>query len=151
MLDDWARVVDGLSEPAQHGNEYDLLLIGRRHLRSNNSWMHNLPRLTGGSNRCTLLMHPLDAERRGVRAGSTVTIESAVGRINAPVEISDEVMIGVVCLPHGWGHGTRDGVGWRHASSAGGSSINDITDTGAFDPLSGNAAVSGTPVRVQSS
>lgn len=149
ILDDWSRVIDGLAERAQQDREYDLLLIGRRHLRSNNSWMHNLPRLTGGSNRCTLLMHPHDATQRAIPAGSTVAIESAIGRITALVEISEEVMVGVVCLPHGWGHGARTGVGWRHAASAEGPSINDITDTKAFDPLSGNAAVSGTPVRVK--
>ncbi len=148
VVDDWSRVIDGLAEPAQPDHEYDLLLIGRRHLRSNNSWMHNLPRLTGGSNRCTLLMHPQDAKQREVLAGSTVIVESAVGGIRALVEISEEVMVGVVCLPHGWGHGTREGVGWQHAASAEGPSINDITDTRAFDPISGNAAVNATPVRV---
>ena len=149
VLDDWPRVIDGLAAPAQGASEYDLLLIGRRHLRSNNSWMHNLPRLTSGSNQCTLLMNPHDADARNVLPGSTVRIESAVGGINARVEISEEVMVGVVCLPHGWGHGSREGVGWHHAASLGGSSVNDITDTSAFDPLSGNAAVNATPVRVK--
>ena len=144
VVADWPRVLRGLREPPGEG----LLLIGRRHLRSNNSWMHNAPRLTGGSNRCTLLMSAPDAQARGLSSGDDADVSSAVGTIRARVEVSDEVMPGVVCLPHGWGHAGRDGVGWSRAAALIGPSINDVTDTARFDPLSGNAAVSGVPVSV---
>lgn len=152
VVADWPRVVSAFEAASTSGvapTDGHLLLIGRRHLRSNNSWMHNSPRLVSGTNTCTLLMHPLDAEERGIIEGRNVHITSAVGAITAPVEITDSVMRGVVCLPHGWGHGTRHGVGWQHAAGTMGVSVNDITDTGRFDPLSGNAAVTALPVRVQ--
>ena len=124
-----------------------LLLIGRRHLRSNNSWMHNLPRLVGGTNRGTLLMHPEDAQSRGIAAGQQVRVQSEIGEIEVEVDITDAVMSGVVSLPHGWGH-ARTGTRWRVAESTGAASVNDIISTRAFDPLSGNAAVTGVIVTV---
>ena len=130
-----------------------LLLIGRRQVRSNNSWMHNVPRLMRGDDRCTLLIHPDDAARRGIgddgsEAPTRVRITSRVGTIEAPAEISDEVMPGVVSLPHGWGHG-RDGVRLATAQRHPGASLNDLTDELRVDALSGNAALSGVPVRVE--
>jgi anaerobic selenocysteine-containing dehydrogenase len=124
-----------------------LLLIGRRDLRSNNSWMHNSERLTKGRDRCTLLMHPDDAARRSLSSGQSVRISSRVGEVVAPVEVTPDMMPGVVCLPHGWGHhreGTRLGV----AGSRPGASFNDLADDQAVDALCGTARFSGTPVEV---
>ncbi len=145
VTEDWPRVGQMLTTGTS-GKGF--LLIGRRHLRSNNSWMHNFDRLIGGSNRCTLLMHPTDAQQQGHSNGGHVTVASRVGSIEAQVEISEVVMPGVVCLPHGWGH-SREGSRWRTAESTQGMSVNDITDTARFDPLSGNAAVTGLPVSVK--
>ena len=125
-----------------------LLLIGRRNLRGNNSWMHNSARLVKGPEACTLLMHPRDAAARGVETGAVVKLRSRVGEVRAPVHVSDEVAPGVVSLPHGWGHG-RDGVELRVARERPGASINDVTDDERVDVLSGNAAFSGTPVWVE--
>jgi anaerobic selenocysteine-containing dehydrogenase len=124
-----------------------LLLIGRRHLRSNNSWLHNSMRLLKGPERCTLMIHPADAEHRGIADGQPVTITSRIGAVTAPAEITDSVMPGTVSLPHGWGHG-RAGVQLSVARTKPGVSLNDLTDRQRFDPLSGNAALNGTPVTV---
>ena len=125
-----------------------LLLIGRRQLRSNNSWMHNSKRLMKGKSRCTLMMNPDDAERIGVKTGDNVTVSSRVGQITAPAELTSDMMPGVVSLPHGFGHG-RDGVQLSVATSHPGVSVNDLTDDQLLDLLSGNAAFSGVPVRLQ--
>jgi anaerobic selenocysteine-containing dehydrogenase len=125
-----------------------LLLIGRRQLRSNNSWMHNYPRLMGGRDRCTLLMHPEDAADRGLEDFRRVAVISIAGRIEAPLELSDEVMRGVVSLPHGWGH-HRPGTKISIARKYPGASLNDVTDDQTVDALSGNAVLSGIPVRVE--
>jgi anaerobic selenocysteine-containing dehydrogenase len=125
-----------------------LLLVGRRHLRSNNSWMHNSERLVRGRDRCTLLIHPDEAVRLGVEGGEKVAVVSRTGRVEVAVELSDEVMPGVVSLPHGWGHhrpGTRLSVAEAHP----GVSINDLTDESVVDDLCGNAVLSGVPVRVE--
>ena len=127
---------------------YDLRLIGRRQLRSNNSWMHNSPRLVKGPPRCTVLLHPDDAARRGIVAGQRVTVRSRVGSIELPVELTDEVMPGVVSVPHGWGH-DRPGVALATARAHAGVSVNDLTDETLLDALSGNAALNGVPVRVE--
>ena len=150
VVADWPRVVAGLETARAERQADELLLIGRRHLRSNNSWMHNSQRLTTGSNQCSLLMHPDDAGSRGLADGDSVYVASRVGEIPAQVRITDDVMPGVVCMPHGWGHGSREGVGWRHAAAQAGASVNDITDDMRFDPLSGNAAVTALPVAVRS-
>ena len=127
----------------------DLVLVGRRQLRSNNSWMHNVPTMMRGSNRCTLTMHPQDAERFGLTQGAVARIRSRVGAIEAPVEVSDEMMPGVVSLPHGWGHDLR-GVKLSVARENGGVSANDLTDEQVVDPLSGNAVLNAVPVSVES-
>ncbi len=124
-----------------------LLLISRRQLRSNNSWMHNSTRLVRGQDRCTLLIHPDDAARRKLGAGDRAAITSRITTIEAPVEISDEMMPGVVCLPHGWGH-DRAGDGLSVAIAHPGVSINDLTDERLFDALSGSTQLSGVPVSV---
>jgi len=124
-----------------------LQLIGRRHVRSNNSWMHNYRRLVKGKNRCTLLMHPADLQQRGIATGSKVNVRSRVGAVQVVVESCAEIMPGVVSLPHGFGHdraGIRMAIAQRHA----GVSCNDITDELALDELSGNAAVNGILVEV---
>ncbi|MBL8741306.1 MAG: molybdopterin-dependent oxidoreductase [Myxococcales bacterium] len=124
-----------------------LVLIGRRHLRSNNSWLHNAAQLVKGKPRCTLLMHPDDASRRGLADGDRVSIASRVGRVEAPLEVSDCIMPGVVSLPHGFGH-DRARVELAVARAHAGVSVNDITDDALVDRLSGNAAFSGVPVVV---
>jgi len=126
---------------------YDLRLIGRRQLRSNNSWMHNSRRLVKGPTRCTVLLHPDDAARRGIAAGQQVVVRSRVGSIELPAELTDEVMPGVVSVPHGWGH-DRPGVALATAQEHAGASVNDLTDERLLDELSGNAALNGVPVRV---
>jgi anaerobic selenocysteine-containing dehydrogenase len=125
-----------------------LLLVGRRHLRSNNSWMHNSQRLVKGREACTLLMHPTDATARGLATGAAVRLRSRVGEVTVPLEVSDEMSPGVVSLPHGWGHAQK-GVELRVARQRAGASINDVTDEARIDALSGNAAFSGTPVVVE--
>ena len=124
-----------------------LSLIGRRDLRSNNSWMHNSRRLVKGPERCTLLMHPDDAVRRTLADGQMVRVKSRVGTVTARLELSSDVMPGVVSLPHGWGHG-RAGTTMAVAAERPGVSANDLTDDAALDPLSGNARLNGVPVDV---
>ncbi|MFL5845362.1 MAG: molybdopterin oxidoreductase family protein [Solirubrobacteraceae bacterium] len=127
---------------------FDLTLIGRRQLRSNNSWLHNSPRLMKGADRCTALLHPDDAAARGVSDGARVRVSSAVGSIELPVEVSDEIRPGVVSIPHGFGH-HRKGVGWTGAAAKAGVSVNDITDPSVVDRLTGNAAFNAVPVRLE--
>jgi len=128
--------------------DQSLLLIGRRHLRSNNSWMHNSRRFVRGKDRCTLFMHPHDAARLGVAGEAKVAVVSGTGRIEASLELSDEVMPGVVSLPHGWGH-HRPGTKLLVAEEHPGVSLNDLTDESVVDDLCGNAVLSGIPVRVE--
>lgn len=125
----------------------ELLLIGRRELRTNNSWLHNSHRMIKGKPRCTLLMHPHDATQRALVDGQQVQVHSRVGSVDVPLRISDEVMPGVVSLPHGWGH-NRKGAQLRVASGLPGVSINDVTDESRIDALSGVAVLNGTPVTV---
>lgn len=155
LVQDLARVREALGGGAgagegagDGGGPYDLRLIGRRQLRSNNSWMHNSLRLVKGGNRCTLLMHPDDAARRGIGRAQRVRVRSRVGSVELEVEVTDEVMPGVVSVPHGWGHG-RDGVQLATATQHAGESVNDLTDDLAVDALSGTAALNGVPVRVE--
>ena len=134
---------------ADHSSVQDLpfLLIGRRHLRDNNSWMHNSTRLMRGRNRCTLHMHPTDALHLGLENQQTVKVSSRVGEIELPIEISADIMPGVVCMPHGYGH-AREGVELDVAKQHAGVSINDLTDEFVLDELTGNAAFSGVRVQV---
>ncbi|MER8030363.1 molybdopterin oxidoreductase family protein [Streptomyces bauhiniae] len=124
-----------------------LVLVGRRHLRSNNSWLHNVPALTGGTNRCTLHLHPEDAERLGVRDGEPVRVKGAGGEVIAPAEVTEAIRPGVVSLPHGWGH-DRPGTRLAHAGREPGVNVNQLLDGTLLDPLSGNAVLNGIPVRV---
>jgi anaerobic selenocysteine-containing dehydrogenase len=125
-----------------------LQLISRRQPRSNNSWMHNSRRLVKGKELCTLLIHPETARDISLADADRAVVSSRVGRIEVTVEISDEIMPGVVCLPHGWGH-DRPGIRLRVASQHPGASINDLTDDHAVDQLSGNAALSAVPVTIK--
>lgn len=143
FLRDLDRLAATLSRPAMNG----LVLIGRRALRSNNSWMHNSLRLVKGPPGCVLLMHPDDAATRGLHLGGRARVTSRVGSVEVPVALSDEVMRGVVSLPHGWGH-SRDGATLSVAAAHAGASLNDLTDDGCVDMLSGNAAFNGLPVTV---
>jgi anaerobic selenocysteine-containing dehydrogenase len=143
-----ARLGSATAGEQAMGNGHGALrLIGRRQVQSNNSWMHNVPRLMRGKDRCTLLMHPGDAALRGLHNGALVEIVSRTGRIRAPLEVSDEMKPGVVSLPHGWGH-DRPGIRLATAASHPGASLNDVTDEERVDVLSGNAALSGVPVTV---
>ena len=126
---------------------FDLTLIGRRSLRSNNSWLHNSPRLMKGADRCTALLHPDDAAARGLADGEPIRVASRVGEIELALEISDQMRRGVISIPHGFGHG-RPGVSWQLAASKPGVSVNDVTDPALLDRLTGNAAYNSVPVRV---
>ena len=122
-----------------------MVIIGRREVRSNNSWMHNLPLLAKGPFRCTALVHPQDAQRLGLQEGALARIASGPRHIEAPVQVSDEMMPGVVSLPHGWGHhlpGTRLAV----AEIRPGANLNALLDDQWRDPLSGNAVLGGIPI-----
>lgn len=125
-----------------------LLLIGRRHVRSNNSWMHNYHRLVKGKPRHHLLMHPDDLRHRQLQDGQMVRIRSRTGVIEVPVQASEEMMPGVVSLPHGYGHG-RQGARLQVAGAQPGVSANDLTDEHLRDGVSGNAALNGVPVQVE--
>ena len=126
----------------------ELALIGRRQLRSNNSWMHNAPRLMRGKPRCVLLIHPDDARARSLSDGGRARVSSRVGSVEVAISVTNDVMPGVVSLPHGWGHG-RPGVKLAVASSEPGVSVNDLTDETFLDELVGTASLSGVPVRVE--
>jgi anaerobic selenocysteine-containing dehydrogenase len=131
--------------PAPQGEE--LLMIGRRHVRSNNSWMHNYHRLVKGKPRHQLLMNPQDLATRGLSDGQRVRVSSRVGTIEVEVLGSLDMMPGVVSLPHGWGH-SRPGVHMDIARDQPGESANDLTDERQLDAVSGNAALNGVPVTV---
>ncbi|MES2919532.1 MAG: molybdopterin-dependent oxidoreductase [Pseudomonadota bacterium] len=124
-----------------------MLLIGRRHVRSNNSWLHNSQRLVKGKGRCTAWLHPDDAARLQVSDGQPVRVTSRVGAIELPAEITDAIMPGVVSVPHGWGHG-RAGVQLAVAGKVAGVSVNDITDDQLIDALTGMPVLNGVPVAV---
>ncbi|MFG2462863.1 molybdopterin oxidoreductase family protein [Streptomyces sp. NPDC048523] len=142
IADDLPRLREALRHKAD-----GLVLIGRRHLRSNNSWMHNVPALTGGTNRCTLHIHPEDAERLGLKDGAAVRIKGAGGEVVTETEVTDGVRPGVVSLPHGWGH-DRPGTRLGHAAKDPGVNVNQLLDGSLLDPLSGNAVLNGIPVKL---
>jgi anaerobic selenocysteine-containing dehydrogenase len=127
-----------------------MVLIGRRQLRSNNSWMHNLPALVKGKESCTLHVHPDDAERLGLEDGGSARVSSAAGSVEAPVELTDAIMPGVVSMPHGWGH-DAPGVRMEVASAHAGVNSNVLADESFVDPLSGNAVLNGIPVEISPS
>lgn len=144
LVEDLARLVAALDAPPAPGG---LVLVGRRQLRSNNSWLHNLPALLGPRNRCTLLVHPDDARARGLAHGGRAVVTSRVGQVEAEVEVSDELPPGVVSLPHGWGHAAHGHAG-RACAATEGPSVNDLTDDAHSDPLTGASVLNGVPVTV---
>lgn len=129
-------------------NETKLKLIGRRDLRTNNSWMHNSQRLVKGKDRCGLFIHPVDALSLGLENGCKAKISSRVGELTVVIEVTDTVMPGSVCLPHGWGH-DLEGVQLRVAQTNPGINSNDLSDEQLVDQLSGNAVLNGIPVEVK--
>jgi anaerobic selenocysteine-containing dehydrogenase len=143
-LADLDRLHGFLQQPATA----DLLLIGRRHVRSNNSWMHNSQRLVKGKARCTLMINPRDAARSGLQAGDSAEVSTATGKIVLPVEITDDIMPGVVSVPHGWGH-DRAGTGQTVAAEHPGASINDVISDEQIDPLAGTSVLNGQTVNVK--
>jgi anaerobic selenocysteine-containing dehydrogenase len=148
FVQDIERVRSKLSSTTSNGH---LLLIGRRQLRSNNSWMHNSQRLVKRSAAkpdCTILMNPNDAADRDLRHGQKALVESRVGKIVLPVEVSEDIMRGVVSIPHGWGH-DREGSRLTVAQESAGASINDLTDESLIDAICGTAAFNGTPITVE--
>lgn len=140
IVADVARLREALGRTAG-----GFLLIGRRHLRSNNSWMHNLPALSGGSNRCTLQIHPDDAAELGLT--DIAVIKGPGGELLAPIEVDDGMRRGVVSLPHGWGH-DRGGTGQELAADRPGVNVNQLNDGTHLDPLSGTAVLNGIPVDI---
>jgi anaerobic selenocysteine-containing dehydrogenase len=147
LREDVARAATALTLPPKPA---ELCLVGRRDLRSNNSWMHNSPRLTKGRDRCTLHMHPRDASERRLASGQRVRISSRTGSVLAALEVTEDMMPGVVSLPHGWGH-DRTGTRLSVAQATPGVSLNDLTDESLVDTLCGNARFSGLPVEVSGS
>ena len=135
--------------PEEFEKEDSLLLIGRRDLRTNNSWGHNSKTLITGKKRCNLLMNPEDAQRLGLSSDEQVRIKSRVGEVVTGLTISDEVMPGVVSLPHGWGH-DREGVQLSVARENPGVSVNDLTDDQVVEPVIAQAVLNGVPVTVAS-
>ncbi len=124
---------------------FDLRLIGRRDPRTNNSWLHNSYRMVKGKKRCLALIHPQDAKSRNLHDGDMALVNSRVGAIRIPVSLSDEMMPGVISIPHGWGHQV-DGIELSVASEHAGVNTNILTDDYFLDSLSGNAALNGVPV-----
>lgn len=151
IAEDLPRLRRALGAPTRAGSGGErpaaLVLVGRRHLRSNNSWMHNVATLNGGSNRCTLQIHPADAARLGLEDGAQARVKADGGELEAPVEITDAVRTGVVSLPHGWGH-SRPGTRMSVAAGRPGVNVNQLLDGSRLDPLSGTAVLNGFPVEV---
>jgi anaerobic selenocysteine-containing dehydrogenase len=146
ILADMDRLRAGLNGNGNgHGEERPFLLVGRRHLRSNNSWMHNLHVLVKGKPRCTVMVHPDDAARLGLKDGDAAKVASRVGQLTVPVEVTDAIRPGVVSIPHGWGHDAPD-VRMRVAREYAGVNSNVLTDEELLDPISGNAVLNGIPV-----
>jgi anaerobic selenocysteine-containing dehydrogenase len=142
LLDDLPRLAARMERPAE-----PLVLVSRRHLRSNNTWLHNVPALMTGKDRCTLLIHPDDAASRGIADNDIVTVKAAAGEIKVPVEVTDAIKPGVVSMPHGWGHG-KPGTRMWVANSSPGATTNVLSPPTFIDEPSGNGALNGIPVTV---
>jgi anaerobic selenocysteine-containing dehydrogenase len=148
LLADLERLEQWLADaPARLGNG-TMLLVGRRDLRSNNSWMHNLEVLVKGKERCTLHLNPEDAERLSLVDGKTARVTSRVGSVTIPVEVTDAIRPGVVSIPHGWGHAV-DGIRLDVAGRRPGVNSNLLADDAVIDLPSGNGVLSGIPVTVE--
>jgi anaerobic selenocysteine-containing dehydrogenase len=138
------RVERWLSAPREPG----FSMIGRRHLRSNNSWMHNVRSLVKGPDRATLQMHPADAGAAGLAGGADVRVKGRGGEVTARLEITADVMRGVVSLPHGFGHAAAAET-MRVAGAVPGPNANAVTDEHRLDPITGTAVLNGVPVSVE--
>ncbi len=147
-IDFYQADLERVREMMQDYDDKQILLIGRRHVRSNNSWLHNSYRLVKGKPRCTLMLHPETAKEYGIEDGQNVKVTSRVGSVIITAEVTDELMPKVVSIPHGWGHG-RKGVKQKIAQAHAVVSVNDLTDDTLIDQLSGNAAVNGVPVQLE--
>ena len=143
IVSDLPRLRERVSEPAP-----DMVLVGRRHVRSNNSWMHNIPSLMRGRDRSALIVSPVDAARLGLSDGGGAVVESAAGGVVAKVAVSDEMMPGVASLPHGWGH-DDPAAGLSVAARHPGTNLNALVDAAALDVPSGNAVLNGIPVTIR--
>jgi anaerobic selenocysteine-containing dehydrogenase len=141
------RLLRDMASEDDEAAEYRFKLINRRDMRTNNSWMHNCKKLMKGKNRCTAMIHPEDARTLDIEDGRMVRVSSRVGSIELPAEISDDIMPGVVCIPHGWGH-DRPGIRMRTAQENPGVSVNDITDDQLIDTCAGVAVFNGVPVNI---
>jgi len=139
---------------SQTQDDTSLQLIGRRHLKTNNSWLHNSQRMVKGTNnglsRCTAQIHPDDAAKWSIEDKQMINVKSRVGEITLPAEITDKIMPGVISIPHGWGH-NKKGMRWKVAQQHAGVSVNDLTDEMVVDELSGNAVLNGVPVWIKAS
>ncbi|WP_339769154.1 molybdopterin-dependent oxidoreductase [uncultured Paraglaciecola sp.] len=141
--------------PLDQHNSDTLYLIGRRHLKSNNSWLHNSPRMMKGLSsdkkgqnpRCSAQLHPDDAARFSIQDGQLISVTSRVGQVEIVAELTDKIMPGVISIPHGWGH-NKAGSSWKLAEQHSGVSVNDLTDEMCLDELSGNAVLNGVPVTI---
>jgi len=143
LMDDLKRPAAALKEAAPQ-----LVIVGRRHVRSGNSWMHNLPTLAKGPYRCTALVHPSDVQRLGLHDGGMAHVASGARSIEVRVETSEEMMPGVVSLPHGWGH-DLSGIRMAVAAERPGVNLNVLLDDALRDPLSGNAVLSGIAIEMR--
>lgn len=146
----FVRRLGELADNPPSGRDFDagsFALIGRRNLRTNNSWMHNVEKLVSARNLCTAMINPADADRLGIADGEPVKVSSSRGQIEITAEVTDTIMEGVVSIPHGFGHG-RPGTRLSVANAHAGASVNDITDPDSIDPLTGNAAFSGQRVEI---
>ncbi|MFT6778515.1 MAG: anaerobic selenocysteine-containing dehydrogenase, partial [Paraglaciecola sp.] len=135
----------------KESNDGSLQLIGRRHLKTNNSWLHNSKRMVKGTNnglsRCTAQIHPDDADKHNIQDQQMIKVTSRVGQVSLPAEITEKIMPGVISIPHGWGH-NKKGSQWQTAEQHAGVSVNDLTDEMVLDELSGNAVLNGVPVTI---
>jgi anaerobic selenocysteine-containing dehydrogenase len=144
LLDDMDRLASAM---AKSNGDGELLLIGRRELRSNNSWMHNVAALVSGRERCVLYVNPADAARAGLRDSQPAQLESRIHSGVVPVRVTDEVMPGVVSLPHGWGH--KASATWQSVAGANpGVSANDFTDDQYVEGVVGQSILNGVPVKL---
>jgi len=146
-VDDLPRLNAVMLQPARDEN-YPFDLIGRRLVKSHNTWTQNSARLVKGKNPCTLEVHPEDAKVLGIAKGQLVTVSSRVGEVSIEAVITDDIQQGVVSMPQGWGH-NQQGTNMSVAATQPGVSINDLTDASRVDTLTGNAALNGTPVAIK--
>jgi anaerobic selenocysteine-containing dehydrogenase len=142
LVADVDRLRAGLARPIP-----DMVLIGRRDLRSNNSWLHNVDLLMKDGARSAMLVHPADAERLGLADGALARVTSRAGSVDVPVAVTEDILPGVVSIPHGWGH-DAPGVQLRVASRHAGVNCNRLVDETVLDPLSGNGVLNGVPVSI---